>query len=308
MPATRGCDHGPRVVLEHPACEVATGPRSGARGLQRSASDGRLGQERDEDPGHTVVGNEFAPNVVSVLRTRFAIGQQRLGSESAGEDRLSDALAGHRVGDSSGVADEHGARPGQRHPPDSGGDRPGLVGPLRPGVRAECFANMWTVEKIRPERLHVANAVVLAASLDPEADVRPIALERERPGVAREKILFEPDDEFGGGPRADVLVVLPEGMPLAPVAVDRQAEELANRRPHAVGGDDVLGPERFVVEDEVGPVFVGGHCRQLHALVDDRTIGAGHLEHGVVEVDTGGDCSVVALAFREGVATLGAAG
>ncbi len=63
-----------------------------------------------------------------------------------------------------------------------------------------------------------------------------------------------------------------------------------------------------IAEDEVGPVLVGGHRRELHALVDDRTIGAGHLEHGVVEVDTGGNCSVVALAFREGVATLGAAG
>ena len=77
---------------------------------------------------------------------------------------------------------------------------------------------------------------------DAEADVRPVAGERERPGVARQQIGLEPHVEPVGGGTGDVAHVLAEGVPFAEVAGLVDAERLADRAPHPVGGDDVARP------------------------------------------------------------------
>ena len=70
-----------------------------------------------------------------------------------------------------------------------------------------------------------------------EADVHPPAGERERPRVSGREVGLEPHVQLLGGGAGDVRGVLPEAVPLTEVAGFAGAERLADRAPHAVGGD-----------------------------------------------------------------------
>src|SRR3546814_17013054 len=95
----------------------------------------------------------------------------------------------------------------------------------------------------------VCSSDLATVALDAEADVRPAAGQREGPGVARQQVGLEPDEQLCGGAGADVCEVLPEGVPLAEVAGGAHAEVLAHRRPHPVGGDGVARGELTPVGD-----------------------------------------------------------
>ncbi len=268
MPASGGGDHRSRVVLEHPAGEVAPGPRCCPGQLEGTAGDQRPAEQGDQQPCHPVIGHEFASGLPLVGRRGVAPAENRFGRESPGDQRLADALAGHRVGHGGGIADEHRARSRQGDPSDSRRDGPGLVGLLRSGIGTEDVADVGAREEIGPQRLHVPHRV-MAAPLYAEADVGPAVGEGERPRVPRQEVLLEPDDEFVAGAGTDVLEVLTEGMPFAPIALDGQAERLSHGRPHAVRGDEVLGLDRAEAVEFDGDSGVAGcRPRECHAFLD----------------------------------------
>ena len=114
---------GPRLVLEHPAGEVAPAPRAGA-GRGRGSRRGRRARWASTRPSarrHAVVGDEVVAHGALVARpatrrVERAGGEDRLGGQPPGEQRLADALAGHHVGGHRRVADEQHSTVGQRAP------------------------------------------------------------------------------------------------------------------------------------------------------------------------------------------------
>ena len=73
----------------------------------------------------------------------------------------------------------------------------------------------------RPTSAH-RGTVELRSPQDPEADVGSTVGERERPGVPRQQVGFEPHDELGRCSRGDVAEVLAEGVPVASVVAERR--------------------------------------------------------------------------------------
>ena len=122
-----------------------------------------------------------------------------------------------------------------------------------------------------------------AVAQHPEADVGPPVGQRERPGVAGKQVVVEPHDQLVGGGAGDAADVLAEGVPLAEVAGGAEAERLARRAPHPVGGDDVAGgrgrrgPRRR-------PMAVPSVDRRRLDGVAEAHVGAG----GDGEIDEGG--------------------
>ena len=108
------------------------------------------------------------------------------------------------------------------------------------GPRAAAIVG--TVEQPCPE---IANVLAAAAAVaqHPEADVGPSVGQRERPGIPGQQVGVEPHDQLVGGRPADAADVLADGVPLAEVAVATDAQRLARRAPHPVGGDDVAGSD-----------------------------------------------------------------
>ena len=112
MPSRRRGRDRPGLVLEHPAPEVAPSPcAAGCDDADRAAGTALVAKDGTEPLGHPVVGEEVVAHrpLVSV---RDEVGlcspaaDDRLGGEPAGEQRLTDALAGQHVGRGGGVADE----------------------------------------------------------------------------------------------------------------------------------------------------------------------------------------------------------
>ena len=144
-------------------------------------------------------------------------------------------------------------------------------------------------QQVPPAGPHVAD-LDLTTPQHPEADVGAAAGQRERPGVAGQEIRLEQDVEGVGAGRRHVTDVLTEGVPVAPVAGHGAAQRLAQRRPHAVGPDDVVGPylapaapqpqrHAAVVLDGVG---------ERRALGDLGPGRPGHVEEGGVEIGPAG--------------------
>ena len=185
------------------------------------------------------------------------MGQHRLGSEPTGEQRLPDSFAGHRISDRGSIADEHRAGSDQRDAADPRRDRPSLVWRLSNRVRSQRPSDVRSAEEIEPQLLHLADAVPSIAAYS-EPDVRTTSSQRKGPRVSRQEVGLEPDDQIPRGPIADVAPVLTERMPLTEVVVDGQAQRLANRRPHAVRGDQVHGPNASALPVLVVYVKVDG--------------------------------------------------
>ena len=251
-----------------------------------------------------MVGDEVVAHGRLVARRRRdrverAGGEDRLGGQPPGEQRLADALAGHHVAGHRRVAGQEDSTVGQPRPVDAAGDRPRRVPVLRSGRRAERGADVRAVEQAGPQLLHVLDAAGAVAQ-HAEADVRPPAGQRERPGVAGEQVGVEPHVEVVAGAAVDAADVLAEGVPLAEVARLAEAERLAHRAPHAVGGDDVAGGDRLVAVEADDDVVAAVGDRAVEAVALEHA-GAGldgDVDEGVVELQAGGDGGVGAGARR----------
>ena len=167
-------------------------------------------------------------------------GDDRLGRQPPGEHRLADALAGHRVGGHRRVAGEQHPPVGQRRPVDAGRDRPGRVPTLERHLRAERVGDVRPRPQVVPQRAQVGTAAAAVAQ-HAVAEVHPAVGQREAPRVAGQQIGLEPHVQVLGCRPGHVAGVLAERVPLAEVAGLGVAEQLAHRRPHPVGGDEVAG-------------------------------------------------------------------
>ena len=226
-------------------------PPRGASGPGPSATDMRWSATRCRSHAALVAGRRPAG------RSSPAV-EDRLGREHAGEQRLADALAGQRVGGRRGVADEQRTAAAERCPVDAGRDRPGLVGRLGPGVGAEH----------RPRRGAGRAAPATAASC-PAATCRRRREDAEarrwrgrraagttRRSRAAGRARTTRTAARPAGP-VDVGEVLAERVPLAEVARLAEPELLAQRRPHAVGGDDVARRRRCRARRRRATIVVG---------------------------------------------------
>ncbi len=183
-----------------------------------------------------------------------------------------------------------------------GGDGPGLVGRLGPGVRAEHRPHVGPGQELWPQGLHVLGAPA-AAPEDAEADVGPAVGERERPGVAGQEIGLEPHPQAPAGRAGRLVEVLAEGVPLAQVSGRGQPEELAEGRPHPVGADHVgrfERPQPLDVEADV--VGRAGRREQPVAVVHLHAGRPGQVDQRRVEVHARHDGGEAALA-RGGAGT-----
>ena len=166
--------------------------------------------------------------------------EDRFGGEPAGEQRLADAFAGHHVGRRRRRRRRTACvRRSSGDLVDAGRDRPRGVAilELEAGRRAprRCGVGWSRSSQMRLHRLDPAFAVAEHT----EADVDATVGQRERPGVAGREVGLEPHVQLLGGRAGDVPGVLAEAVPLTEVARLAGAERLADRAPHAVGGDDV---------------------------------------------------------------------
>ena len=118
-----------------------------------------------------------------------------------------------------------------------------------------------------------------------EPDVGATVGQRERPGVAGEEVLVEPDDQLVGGDAGDAVDVLAEGMPLAEIAGGAEGERLARRAPHPVGGDDMTGDEvAEALDTDRGGLTVDSSRLDGVAEVNVGAGGDGEIDEGGVEL------------------------
>ena len=199
VPARRRERDGPRLVLEHPAGEVAPAPVAGAGDDARSP---RGRPARGRAPGRGATDMRWSATrwwrTARVVAAPAAAGSQRpggddrLGREAAGEQRLADALAGHHVGGRRGVADEQHAPVGERGPVDAGRDRPRRVAALELAAPARAPRDVRPVEQVGPQLASSSWIRRRAVAQHAEADVGPPVGQRERPGVAGQEVGLEP--------------------------------------------------------------------------------------------------------------------
>ena len=155
------------------------------------------------------------------------------------------------------------ARPGR---PGPGWATPG--GATRAGRRARGRPAMWGRASSSG---HSASCPATRATLPPRRMPKPTLApppgERERPGVAGQQVGLEPHDAARSAARGrHVGEVLPEGVPLAPVAVGSARPScLAQRRPHAVGADGVARPRTGAEPVDVEPPRRRRPARRLAA-------------------------------------------
>ena len=163
------------------------------------------------------------------------------------------------------------------------GRRPGTEG--RPDVRRSSRPAHWLA--------HVL-AVARPVAQHAEADVGPPVRQRERPGVAGQEVVVEPDVEVVAGRPGDAADVLPEGVPLAEVAGLGEPGRPAHRAPHAVGGDDVPSRHGRATVDADGDVVVVPAQRPVEPVpLEHRGPGAaGDVDQGGVELAARGDGGV----------------
>ena len=232
------------------------------------------------------VGGYFGVSVSVFVAGVVDGGDHRLSRQTAGYQRLADALAGHRVGGRGRVPGEQSPGPGEGDPADPGRNGPGPVGGLGLGVGPQHPAQVGAGQQIRPDPAHVADPEA-AVPADAEADVGPAAGQRERPGVGGQQVGFKPHEHLLGRLGSHVAEVLAEGVPLAPIARRVAAERLAEGRPHAVGADGPAGGDRAQALD-VGrdrPAAVGhGSAGQPAAVGHPGPRGPGQLHKGGVEI------------------------
>ena len=104
-----------------------------------------------------------------------------------------------------------------------------------------------------------------------------------------------------GRRRSDVSYVLPEGVPLTPVALVGQPQQAPRRRPHAVGGHHRCGTYLAHPVDGEGRTL-GIHLDPNHCVTDPN-VGAspvGQVKEGRVVLATGNDYGVLPVAPRQG--------
>ena len=159
------------------------------------------------------------------------------------------------------------------------------------GPRAS--ADVWAFEQSAPLRLHVLDPPGAVAQ-HAEADVDTPLGEGERPRVAGQEVGFEPHVQVVGCRAGDVAGVGPEGVPLAEVTRFGDADRLAHRAPHAVGGDDVARRDRVVIDDADDDVVRPGiECPVEPVAVQHGDAGLDRqLHQRVVELPAGGDGGV----------------
>lgn len=196
----------------------------------RGTGTDRTGQDALEDDRHAVVGDEVPAHLAPVAGADLGgrtTGDHRFGGEDAGEQRLADALSRQRIGRGGGIPDEQHRAVIEHRPVDASRDGPGGAPALGRRIGPEHLAHARAGEETIPDVAGVADGHPTAAQ-HAEADVGPAPGEGEAPRVAGQQVGLEPDVEVAGR-RAHVGHVLAEGLPLAAVAVVRQAEEAPGR-------------------------------------------------------------------------------
>ncbi len=116
VPATGSQHDASRLVFEKPSSEVLPGPPGHPRDPDRRPRAIRPLEDLAERHRHVVIRGEAAQHGLAVARgdllgVRESVVEDRVGRESAGEQRLADALARQAVGRARRVADEQRPRP-----------------------------------------------------------------------------------------------------------------------------------------------------------------------------------------------------
>ena len=201
VPARRGEGDGPRLVLEHPAGEVAPAPRRrrGRATAIGAAGAAGVGQHPAEAGRHAVVGDE-------VVADRRLVAPATAAASSAPPARI--ASAARRPVSSAWPMPSPvitsvaiAASPVSSTRPDVSGAasmRAGIghaVWRPSPAARGPSAARMCG-RSSRPAhmRLHVLDAPGAVAQ-HAEADVGPAARQRERPRVAGQEVVVEPHEQ-----------------------------------------------------------------------------------------------------------------
>ena len=194
MPPRRGEGDGTRLVLEHPAGEVAPAPIAGAgEDRHRAAGAAWVGEDPAQQRRHPVVGDEMVAHrpLVRVGGRRRATGSTPAATIASAASRpVSSAWPmPSPVITSLAIA----ASPVSSTRPPASGARSMRAGIGHAVCRSSSVASgprarrMWgAVEEVRPLLLHVLDPA-LAVAQDAEAEVDATAGERERPGVTREQ-------------------------------------------------------------------------------------------------------------------------
>ena len=267
-----------RVVLEHPACEVAPGPRREAGRRDRRPCAGRRAQERLQRRREPQVAADAAPDGAAVTRRRPRPGSPPAG-DGLGRERLpvSSAcampFAGHRVDDAGRVAHEQHASVREAAPGRSGwgSARHARAPSAAPSGRASS-RSVGRGEQLGPQRLQVAARCA-----------RRHAARRTRRS-RRRRAAGTPTRTRAGGrarraPRADRRSTSAKYWRTACHSPrsrgDVRFERAPHRRPVPVGGDHVTGVQRLAVaEQELHLVVV--QCDLLdRALLADVDAAAG---------------------------------
>ena len=251
MPAARGEQHGSRLVLEHPAGEVASAPVAArADHADRSAGTPRRRQDPSEQQRHPVVGDEVMANRPTRRSDVATSGCEAPAAmiDSAASRPLSSAWPMPSPVITSvtvAASPTNSVRPTrERHLIDASRDRPRGVPVLQLEAGAECVDDVRALEQVVPDRPSCVWIRRSPSRSTPKPMLTRPSGQRERPRVAGREVRLEPDVELLAAGPVTLLGVLTEAVPFAEVAGLAGAERLAHRAPHAVGRHDVAGGDR----------------------------------------------------------------
>ena len=249
MPPAWSEHHGSGLVLEEPAGEVAPRPIGGARDADGAASAAATREDLAERDRHAVVGDELTAHGSLVARgDGGGVGAPFSRIASAASTPVSSACpmpSPVRRSVAPAASPTNSARPvASGSVPMRGGDRPRLVRRFGDRVGPEHRPD------VRAARASRATAASSLASRSPRragcrtrrSRVRRRAGTTTRsPAAGRSRTTPTAASPRAGPTSREVLT---EGVPLAEVAGLAGAEQLAQRRPHAVGADRHVGARR----------------------------------------------------------------